>query len=279
LKPLSNILTTLCLLSIFLPGNSQTGHLDQSENLKGFIVDEKTLGRIPLVHIYNERTNKTSVSDTSGNFRLKVNNGDTLVFSAIGYFLKAIYITDSLFKEETVFIELSPRTYEILEARVYALGTYEQFKQKVLALRLPETRTDKLRKYLYELSKKTGKEVKYRQEMDKLTQGGVLYAIPIRSPEEIEMIKLKKILEKEKVQKIIDEKFNREILADVTGLKDEDLTEFIVFCNFSEKYLLDTNPYDILIKVLEKLEVYKKLKNSGYNFYNERFKFSRNKFT
>jgi len=274
LKPLSNILTTLCLLSIFLPGNSQTEHLDLSENLKGSIIDEKTLGYIPLAHIYNERTRKTSVSDTSGNFRLKVKNGDTLVFSAIGYFLKTVYITDSLLKEKTVFIELLPRTYEISEARVYALGTYEQFKQKVLALRLPETRTDKLRKYLYDLSKKTGKEVKYRQEMDKLTQGGVLYAIPIRSPEEIEMIKLKKILEKEKVQKIIDEKFNREIVADVTGLKDEDLTEFIVFCNFSEKYLLDTNPYDILIKVLEKLEVYKKLKNSGYNYYNERFKFS-----
>jgi len=273
LKLLLNILTTLCLLSIFLSGNSQPGQLDPSENLKGSIIDEKTLGYIPLVHIYNERNRKTSVSDTSGNFRLKVKNGDILVFSAIGYFLKKVNITDSLVKEETILIQLSPRTYEISEARVYALGTYEQFKQKVLALRLPETRTGQLRKYLRDLSKKTGKEVKYQQEMDKLTQGGVLYAIPIRTPEEIEMVKLKKILEKEKVRKIIDEKFNRNIVADVTGLKGEDLTEFMVFCNFSEKYLLETNQYDILIKVLEKLQVYKKLKNSGFNFYNKHFKF------
>jgi hypothetical protein len=28
-----------------------------------------------------------------------------------------------------------------------------------------------------------------------------------------------------------------------------------------------------LVKVLEKLELYKKLKNSGFNFYNEQFKF------
>jgi hypothetical protein len=273
LKLLLNILTTLCLLSIFLPLSSQKGHFNLTENLKGYIIDEKTLGQIPLVHIYNERTRNTSVSDTSGNFRLKVKNGDTLVFSAIGYFHKAIYINDSLLREETVLIELSPRTYEISEARVYALGTYEQFKQKVIALRLPETRTDKLRKYLQDLSKKTGKEVKYQQEMDKLTRGGVLFSVPILSPEEKEMIKLKKILEKEKVQKIINEKFNREIVADLTGLKEEDLTEFIVFCNFSEKYLLETNQYDILVKVLEKLELYKKLKNSGFNFYNEKFKF------
>jgi hypothetical protein len=273
LKLILNILATLCLLSIFFTVRSQKGHSDLSENLEGYIIDEKTLGQIPLVHIYNERTHKTGVSDTIGNFRLKVKNGDTLVFSAIGYFLKTIYITDSLLREETVLIELSPRIYKISEATVYALGTYEQFKQKVLALKLPETKTDKLRKYLRDLSKKTGKEVKYQQEMDKLTQGGVLFSVPILSPEEKEMIKLKKILEKEKVQKIINEKFNREIVADLTGLKEEDLTEFIVFCNFSEKFLLETNQYDILVKVLEKLELYKKLKNSGFNFYNEQFKF------
>ncbi len=251
----------------------QTGYSEQPENLKGFIFDETNLGYIPLVHIYNERTRRTSVSDTSGSFSIKVKNGDTLVFSAIGYFLKTLYITDSVLNEKMVFIELSPRTYEISEARVYALGTYEQFKQKVLALRLPETKTDILRKYLNDLSKETGKEVKYNQEMDKLTQGGVLLAVPIRSPEEIEMLKLKKILEKEKVWKIIDEKYNREIVAGVTGLKDDDLTEFMVFCNFSEKYLLETNQYDILIRVLEKLEEYKKLRNSGFYFFSKKYKF------
>ena len=235
---------------------------------------EKTLEYVPLVHIYNERTHKTNVSDTDGNFMIKVNKGDTLVFSAIGYYFKVVYVTDSLLKKETVFIELLPRKYEISEARVYALGNYEQFKQKVLALKLPETRTCKLRKYLHDLSRKAGKEIKYQQEMDKLTQGGVLYAIPIRSPEEIEMIKLKKILEKEKVRKIIDEKFNRNIVSDVTGLKGEDLTEFMVFCNFSDKYLLETNQYDIMVRVLEKLEVYKKLKDSGFNFNSHKFRFS-----
>ncbi len=273
MKSLLNILIAICLLLSFLPVHPQSLYSDQSENLKGFIIDETNLGYVPFVHIFNERTRSISVSDTSGNFSVKVKNGDTLVFSAIGYFLKTVFITDSVLKEKTVFILLSPRTYEISEARVCALGTYEQFKQKVLALRLPETRTDKLRKYLNNLSKETGKEVKYKQEMDKLTQGGVLFAVPILSPEEIEMIKLKKILEKEKVRKIIDEKFNREIVAGVTGLKDDDLTEFMVFCNFSEKYLLETNQYDILIRVLEKLEEYKKFKNSGYYFFSKKYKF------
>ena len=238
-------------------------------------MEEKTLEYVPLVHIYNERTHKTSVSDTGGNFMIKVNKGDTLVFSAIGYYFKVVNITESLITEETVFIKLIPRKYEISEARVYSLGTYEQFKQKVLALKMPETRTDKLRKYLHEISRKVGKEIKYQQEMDKLAQGKlVLFSAPILTPEEIAMIKLKKIIEKEKIQKIIYEKFNREIVADVTGLKSDELTEFMVFCNFSEKYLLKTNQYDIIVRVLDKFEVYKKLKNSGFNFNNQKFKFS-----
>jgi hypothetical protein len=273
LKRLLYIFNTLYLLLIFFTIHSQTEHPETSENLKGCIIDRKTLGFIPFVHIFNERTRKTSISDSSGNFNIKVKNMDTLVFSAIGYFLKPVYITDSLLKARAVFIELLPRTYEISEARVYALGTYDQFKQKVLALKLPETKTDILRRNLKELSKKAGKEVKYRQEMDKLTHGGVIFSVPILSPEEKQMIKLKKILEKEKVRKIIDGKFNRAVVADVTGLKGEELTEFIVFCNFSDKYLLETNQYDIIVRVLEKLQVYKKLKNSGFNIYKEQFKF------
>ncbi len=269
------ISTTLCLLALFLPVYTQYGHKESLPDLKGNIIEENTFEYIPLVHIYNERTRKTSVSDTAGNFMIKVNKGDTLVFSAIGFYFKVVYVTDSLLKEETVFIELLPRRYEISEARIYALGSYEQFKHKVLALKLPETRAGKLRKYLHELSRKEGKEIKYQQEMDKLAEGRLVIAsVPILTPEEIAMIKLKKIIEKEKIQNVIYEKYNRKIVAGVTGLKDEELTEFMVFCNFSEEYLLETNQYDIMVRVLEKLEVYKKLKDSGFNFISQKYRFS-----
>ncbi|UCH13095.1 MAG: carboxypeptidase-like regulatory domain-containing protein [Bacteroidales bacterium] len=268
------ISTTLCLLAILIPVYTQSRHKESLQDLKGQIIEEKTLEFIPLVHIYNERTRKTSVSDTAGNFAIKVNDGDTLVFSAIGFYFKVVYVTDSLLKE-TVFIELIPRRYEISEARVYALGSYEQFKQKVLALKLPETRAGKLRKYLHDLSRKEGKEIKYQQEMDKLAEGrAVLMSVPILTPEEIAMIKLKKIIEKEKIQNIIYEKYNRKIVADVTGLKGEELTEFMVFCNFSEEYLFETNQYDIMVRVLEKLEIYKKLKDSGFNFISQKYRYS-----
>jgi hypothetical protein len=261
LKPVLKILIRLCLPLIILPLYKQTSQAETSSLLKGIIVNEQTFEYIPLVHIYNERTRRTSVSDTSGYFAVSVCKEDTLVFSAIGFFLKAVCINDSMLMEKSVFIELTPRRYEILEARVYALGTYEQFKQKVLALKLKETKTDKLRKSLYDISRQTGREVKYQQEMDKLARG-VLYSVPILTPEEIAMIKLKKIREKEKIRNIIYEKFNPDIVGELTGLEGDEITEFMVFCNFSEKYLLETNQYYILVNVLEKFEEYRKLKES-----------------
>jgi hypothetical protein len=135
----------------------------------------------------------------------------------------------------------------------------------VLALKLQETKTDKLRKSLYNISRQTGREVKYQQDMDKLARG-VLFSVPIITPEEIAMIKLKKIREKEKIRNIIYEKFNPDIVGELTGLKGDELTEFMVFCNFSEKYLFETNQYHILVKMLEKLEEFKKLKESRLFF-------------
>jgi hypothetical protein len=260
-KPLPKILIHFCLTIFSLPLYPQTITAETSPPLKGIIVNEHTFEYIPLVHIYNERTRRTTVTDTSGYFAVTVNKGDTLVFSSIGFFLKAVSITDSMLMEKSVFIELIPRKYEIPEARVYALGTYEQFKQKVLALKLPETQTDKLRKSLYDVSRQVGAEVKYQQDMDKLARG-VLYSVPILTREEIEMIKLKKIKEKERIRNIIYEKFNPDIVGELTGLEGDELIKFMVFCNFNEKYLLETNQYYILEKVLEKYEEFKRLKNS-----------------
>jgi hypothetical protein len=104
LKPALKILIHLCLPVIILTLYLQTSQAETSSQLKGIIVNEHTFEYIPLVHIYNERTRRTSVSDTSGYFSVSVNKGDTLVFSAIGFFLKAVFITDSMLMEKSVFI-------------------------------------------------------------------------------------------------------------------------------------------------------------------------------
>ncbi|NJK85949.1 MAG: hypothetical protein HC906_08250 [Bacteroidales bacterium] len=100
---------------------------------------------------------------------------------------------------------------------------------------------------------KIGEEAKYELAMKKAAEGGNLLAFPILSPEDIQRIKLKEIIQRENYQKIIDQKYNRQIVEDLTGLKDLELDEFILFCRFDSDYLYRTSQYEILEKVLEKV--------------------------
>ena len=272
MRPILKIVITLYVTFFFLQVHSQDSTADYNGHLNGRIINEETHNHISLVHIYNERTRKTIVSDTSGNFIIKVEKGDSLVFSSVGYFLKVTYVTESLLKNPRVIVRLTPRKYEVPEAKVFALSTYEQFKQKLLLLKLPKTRTDKLRENLQKIARQVAQEEEYRRQMDAQTEGVILAAIPILSPEEIQMIRLNEILIEEEIQKTITEKYSREIVGKITGLEDKELTEFLIFCNFSDEYLLQTNQYDILIRVLEKLNEFKILKYGGFNIYNQELK-------
>jgi hypothetical protein len=117
--------------------------------LTGRVVDASTQEKITFAHIENYSRHITTFTDTSGLFTLAAGEGDTLVFSAIGYFYKKFIVTDSVLKSHSVNIfELGERIYELSEANIYIPGTYKEFKQDYLNLKLPETQTDILRKDL-----------------------------------------------------------------------------------------------------------------------------------
>ncbi len=85
-----------------------------------------------------------------------------------------------------------------------------------------------------------------------------LPGIPILSPEEKERIALKKIMEKEQIKEQVYLKFNPEVIKKVTGLTDDrDILEFMVFCDFSDEYLLEINEYDLAAEIALKFEAYK----------------------
>jgi hypothetical protein len=70
-------------------------------------------------------------------------------------------------------------------------------------------------------------------------------------------------MKEERIQAVIDKKFNRQIVADLTGLKDVELDDFMLFCKLDRQFLLKANQYDILVKVLEKFEEFKQLKKNS----------------
>ncbi len=217
---------------------------------------------LPYVNIWNESSKTSALTDTSGLFVLRARTGDSLVFSAIGFYSKLV-VTDAGSTGKTWQVELVPRLYDIDEARVYAYGSYSAFRQHFLNLNLPETKTDRLRKDLNETSVRVAREADNKAAAERAANNPVLAAVPILSPEEKQRLKLREILKEDNIQQVIDKKYNREIIGTLTGLKDKELDDFMLFCNLDRKFLYKANQYDILIKVLEKYEEFRRSKKSG----------------
>jgi hypothetical protein len=174
---------------------------------------------------------------------------DTLLITAIGYIDKQIIIHPDFSEKSTKNILLLHEKYYALgEVTIHALGSWEEFKQKFMDLDLPETKTERLQTKL----KEEGDQVARRN-----TPINAGFPLNFRSKEAKQRAELKRILEEERRQKIIDQKYNKEIIARLTGLKEPQLTEFMVFCGFSKAFLYNASQYDIFYLILKNYRIYK----------------------
>jgi hypothetical protein len=56
---------------------------------------------------------------------------------------------------------------------------------------------------------------------------------------------------------LLGEKFNGNMVSQITGLKDDELIVFMSFCDFSNDFLLNYSPETIKRAILKKYEEYK----------------------
>jgi hypothetical protein len=239
------ILILFLFFTGFPPAKAQSGVLN------GLIRDKITGMGVGNALVLNYSTRLNVYSDNNGIFNLEVSIGDTVVLSAVGYYYNRLVVNDSLLAASIpVKFIFSPRAYEISEARIIGLGSYDDFRNRFIELQRPKTEIEILTENLAGISLIEGRDAYVGPP------AGV--GIPIRSPEEKERIALKKRMEKEQIKEQVYLKFNPEVIKKVTGLTDDrDILEFMVFCNFSDEYLLGINEYDLSAEIALKFEAYK----------------------
>ncbi len=255
--------TIAILLFLLSPLKSQIINF-ASSNAFGEVIDDSTEKEIAFTHIFNESQRRGYITDEEGKFNIPAAQGDTLIISALGYHPQVVFLRASSISQEIV-IKLRPQVYSIGEVSVNAFRNYEDFKEQFLALDLSETDKVKLRNNLITMARKEAVKAEYERivKLRLETPGIRLISVPLTSSQDKEMDLYAELLKKEKRQRIIQEKFNREIIQKITYLTEEEITEFIGFCNFSEKYLYEATEYDILVKLEEKFKDYKLWKESG----------------
>ena len=130
------ILLTLLFLSGGLP--AQPG--SERHNLVQFsgVVVTDSLMPVPFTHILVKDTYRGTMSDVYGYFSFVAQEGDTILFSAVGFQRSQYVVPDSLSDNKYSMIHvLSRDTITLKEYTVYPWPSREQFREAFLALRLP----------------------------------------------------------------------------------------------------------------------------------------------
>jgi hypothetical protein len=259
---MSKYLFTLLALCGYLFTEAQV----PGRNVRGMVQDQSGKRGIAFAELYNESLRRGIICDSTGRYWITASPGDTLVATSFGY-LGRVVIVDSSFYRAGGVIRLQPQPMEIGEVNVITFTDYDDFKKQFLALQLPHTRTDLLRDNLAALSRQNGRvaadEETARRATSRTNLDFATVSVPIYSRYDRQMQNYNEVLKKEERQRVIDKKYNRDIIYKVTRLPQDEITEFMGFCHFSEEYLYKASSYDILVSIENKFKEYKRMKEAG----------------
>lgn len=242
----------LCLLGIFFIHASAQQEL--KKNVCYQLVDYTSNKVIPYAHIYNESKRYGAIADSVGRFSITASEGDTIILMALGYLGTTHKVQEHDF-DTCNRINLDPRSYKIEQVEVSIPRSYEQFQHEIMNLK----DEDKVIEELPEHNPYKTPEVLDTNITHKL---GYMIMHPVSglyyrfSKEEKSKRQVWYLQQQELRQEEVDEKYNRDIVSEITGYKDDELTQFMGFCNFSFNYLLETNHYDIILAIEEKQHEY-----------------------
>lgn len=248
-------LPLLLLLSLGVMAQSDSL---SSQVIRGIIVDD-SLGRaLPFVHLWNEGTGMGSISNENGEFGIRGKIQDTIHFSALGYAAQTFVVPDSV-SGTSMIIRMKSKKYEIAEVVVRRWSSYAAFKHDFLNLELPGAELEPLKAQISVSATAAAIEADYERAARVKLEGGFGVTSSIGKGVNQEKENQEKLRNLKNRERIIRQKFNRELVGEVTGLEGEELTAFIARCNFSDDYLFDTDLYSIVEAISAKFDAFELL--------------------
>jgi hypothetical protein len=222
---------------------------DTTVYFKARVLDSLTRKPVAFAHIINTTRKRATISDTLGYFYILTSPGDQLQLTAIGFSAGQLTIGYSILRSQLIHdILLQPFIYSIKAVRINPLGSYDQFRQHFISLKLPESK--------YQIHPSV------LQEIDEGTDTLDMIIAPAISPvtalynllskEGKSRRKLRKLLEQEAFEKQIDFKYSPDIVSHITGYTGFDLYEFMEFCSFKKDFILNATYYQITQAILVK---------------------------
>lgn len=222
--------------------------------ITGKILNKKDDKPIPHATIINIKKGKATSCDSLGYFHITMLADDLLRIYALGFERKYFSFKDTVINtSEIIIIKLEEKTYKLANVDIFD-ARWKDFEFEFIHTEIEKQETkDRIEKWFYTLI--DPKELA-------LITASVSMGIPINYKTKSDKQKIKVIeLEKQDIEnRIIESKYNPELVAELTGLNTTETIKFMRFCNFNREFLLSSNDYDIIIIIKKKFDLYFKQK-------------------
>lgn len=218
--------------------------------ITGRVIAVKDTSGISYAHVLNLTYPSGTISDQVGNFTIVCHYGDTLQFSSVGF--EHSYLAtgrlDATDVEHSVRIRLMTKIYQLPTVTIFPFSTRAGLMRAFLAMRLPDKdiREMEITKRLKVRSEEVGGSASYGLTLP----GPATILYDLFSKEAKNRRKFEKILKQESIDKLIDKRFNADIVARIIGNDDPNLIkDFMQYCHYSIGYITISNDYDLYLSI------------------------------
>lgn len=246
---------TFLILIIFLLTLNLFSQQKSIVEITGQILNVKNNAPVHYATIINLKKGQTYSCDSLGFFHVTMLKDDILRINALGFDRTYFTIKDSIIDIAKIYIiKLEEKTYKIANVNIYD-ARWDDFEFEFTHTEIQkQVQKDKIEKWFYSLIDS--------KELALLT-ASVSIGIPIgyKTKHDKQKIKVRELELQDIENKIIEKKYNIDLVSELTGLNIIEAKKFMKFCMFDRKYLLQANEYDIIVNINSKFKRYFKILN------------------
>lgn len=255
------LFSTFISFSSFAKNNTDSLQI----NFFGKIISNNINFKTSYAHIINLNTNKGVISDSSGNFSLKMLKTDTLRITCLGLKTVKITIPDTISSSSYfLLIEMEVTSYPLGDVNILSLTTKNQFiydfKHIPIDLEAlePEIVMPGVTNPNYRKLRATERPI-YPTYI-----GGNMKFLAKMQKKHKQLEKLSKLVKQDELLAKSADKFNLEMLGVISKYKNDTLLAFFAFLKFTPEYIYKTNIYDLYRKIKSKQKMFEaEIKEKG----------------
>lgn len=227
-----------CTLLVFIFFFAGSGLFAQI-NVQGTIRDVADGRPLAYAFVILQRTQHGVFADSKGQYVIKAQAGDSLLYSLTGYLFTKYVLPDTIKSSNfSKDINLKVKEVKLREFQVKAPKTFEQI--------------------LIDLDKAEKSKVSHAEPLGNALESPITYLYMQFSREGKAIRKISELRAEDAKQELLRDLFTRYMLAHIIDLSESDMDDFITFSGLKQTYNLFDTEYELVAYVKNRYTDYKR---------------------